>query len=101
MSLFSNGNKFPSFDDGDVLIVLSKKNMYKLHSNVIRRSAPVMGALLTENNAAKLNPKARKTNNALRWRVDLEIELDRNGNFGDCYFGSGVSEGTFLFQPEL
>lgn len=79
------------YEDADVLIVLSRNHIYKLHSNIIRRSAPILGNLLTEDTAAQLTGRARNKGATLRWRINLDVEVNEHRNSTDCYFAPGVS----------
>ena len=75
---------FPSFKDGDVLIVLAADIIFQLHSEVLRRSSKVLASLLIEENAVKLLPKAKRKGTTTRWRLDLKrhnFNMKRPGVF--------------------
>lgn len=54
------GDKFPWFDDGDVLIVLTAARQFKLHRQVLRNASPTLHRLLHDTfvtNPTKALPK--------------------------------------------
>ncbi|KAI9713689.1 MAG: hypothetical protein M1828_001378 [Chrysothrix sp. TS-e1954] len=68
-----NSNRFPHFSDGDVLVVLSPSNTYHLHARTLRLHSTTFEHMLSDENAARLNNRARRDGVTVRWRVDLKL----------------------------
>lgn len=66
-----NTSSFPIFNDGDVRLVIPPGDIYQLHSTVLKRSSGFFLGALTENNAAKLYSKAKKSGVTVRFQLQL------------------------------
>ena len=74
----NDSNKFPTFADGDVLVVLDSEHRYTLHANVLRSCSERFSQLLPEETGAKLTAQAKNNAARLRWRLDLKwVSTDR------------------------
>jgi len=77
------GGGFPHFLDGDVLVVLSHKQTYHLHSRTLRLHSTFFRRLLSEDRAAKLNSKTKKEGNKIVYRVELQLPHDDQDGTGN------------------
>lgn len=71
---------FPHYHDGDVLIVLSDKHHYQLHSQTLCINSAYFRLVLTEENVAKPSPSKRQTGAVVRWRFDLSPNPTDDGD---------------------
>ena len=65
-------SRFPQFADGDVLVILDGKRIFKLHATILRNNSTGFKRLLQEEQGAKLTRRAKEEGNTVRWRLDLE-----------------------------
>ena len=61
---------FPKFVDGDVLVIVSTTQYYKLHSQVLTTHSPWFAEQLAAKPPPRLNPQARREN-AAAFRFEL------------------------------
>jgi hypothetical protein len=73
-------DKFPSFSDGDVRVIISSARKYRLHSNFLRNNSPVLRKLLQEKNAAQLSSKAIRSGSAVRFELVLAPDKRRRAD---------------------
>lgn len=70
------GDKFPWFNDGDVLIVLTAARQFKLHRNVLRNASPTLNRLLHDTFVTKtgktLPKRLRQPGKIIRHRLSGE-----------------------------
>ncbi|KAK4936316.1 hypothetical protein LTR10_022793 [Elasticomyces elasticus] len=74
---------FPKFVDGDVLIIISTTQYYKLHSQVLQAHSPMFAQEMKNNPGPRLNAQARREN-AAAYRFELAREpgnLESPGQF--------------------
>jgi len=76
------GSGFPHFLDGDVLVVLSHKQTYHLHSRTLRLHSTFFRRLLSEDRAAKLSSKTKKEGVKIIYRVELQLPHDDDTGTG-------------------
>jgi hypothetical protein len=86
MTMPGSVDDFPQFADGDVLIVITAARQYKLHSAILRRSSPILAALLDESPAIDLSRKAKNKGVTTGYRLHLdENEGDVVCTAGEAY----------------
>ncbi|KAI1618002.1 hypothetical protein EDD37DRAFT_251315 [Exophiala viscosa] len=61
---------FPKFIDGDVLLIISTTQYYKLHSQVLQAHSPMFAQEMTTRPGPRLNAQARREN-AAAYRFEL------------------------------
>lgn len=66
-----SASNFPVFSDGDVRLIIPPGNIYQLHSAILTRNSGFFAGALTERNAAKLSPKAKKSGVTVRFQLQL------------------------------
>ncbi|OKL61235.1 hypothetical protein UA08_03852 [Talaromyces atroroseus] len=75
--LLREPSEFPFFNNGDVLIIVPPSDVYKLHSDVLKRCSPKhMGALLASKYAAQLTKAAVSSGCFTRFKLALEYSED-------------------------
>ncbi|OQV02088.1 hypothetical protein CLAIMM_07338 [Cladophialophora immunda] len=72
---------FPRFLDGDVLVVISPTQIYKLHSQVLAAHSSVFAEDIASNPGPRLNAQARR-DNAVAYRFEFKRALEEN-QFGE------------------
>jgi len=78
-------NRFPHFEDGDVLILLSASRTYQLHARTLRMHSPYFARLLLEERAAKLSPKAKKDGINTLYRIELKLPGEDEEGVGSLH----------------
>lgn len=74
---------FPSFNNGDVEIVLTPAKRLKLHADVLRAGSSKLSELLAIEKAAILNKKALSEGASVRHRLELvDVMPTPGGNVG-------------------
>ena len=67
-------DKFPNYQGGDVSIVISPvSDLYCLHRNVLVEHSSTFNNILTAETAAKLNRKAIKEGQHIKYRLELKM----------------------------
>jgi hypothetical protein len=79
-------DRFPQFADGDVRVLLTSSRQYQLHSSVLRNASPLLRELLAKKNAAQLSNKAIRANIAVRHRLVLVENPDREDDAHDIAY---------------
>ncbi|KAI9802598.1 MAG: hypothetical protein M1833_001672 [Piccolia ochrophora] len=72
---------FPSFSDGDVIIIVSAEHQYRLHSNVLRLSSTTFDKLLNKERASALTPKQKKEGQMVQYRLHFIEGNDGNKGY--------------------
>ncbi|KIX98161.1 uncharacterized protein Z520_06241 [Fonsecaea multimorphosa CBS 102226] len=73
---------FPKFLDGDVLIIISPSQVYKLHSQVLTTHSTVFAEQIAAQPAPRLNAQARRDNAAAyRFEFKRSSDEDQSGEF--------------------
>lgn len=60
---------FPTFQDGDVKIIISGSRQYMLHSSILKSVSPRLQDMLKDEHAANLSSKAIKRGVTARYRL--------------------------------
>lgn len=87
-------SEFPSFHNGDVLVVIHANELYQLHSEVLRRCSPKhFGNLVDPRYAAHLTKAAQNARCFTRYKLVLQPSaIHSNGVFQrqvrDCFRSS-------------
>jgi hypothetical protein len=82
MESSSGTAEFPLFPNGDVTLIIPLGDVYKLHSDVLRRCSGHFADLLTAENGAKLKKAAERSGVYTRYKLDLVPSMEHpNGVF--------------------
>lgn len=74
-------NKFPTFQDGDVTIIVSTSRVYRLHSHILRQKSTYFEQYLQPESGQKLTSAARKAGHT-PWRFQLHQLSHIDGDIG-------------------
>ena len=67
---------FPSFRDGDVMIISPTGKTWKLHSAILINASPVIKTILSKRDLVSINKKLREEGNTIRWKLIMVDEPD-------------------------
>lgn len=67
----------PLFPNGDVILIIPVGNVYKLHSDILRRCSGFFADHLTEENGAKLKRAAERSGVHTRYKFDLTPSVEQ------------------------
>ena len=71
---YTDGNNFPYFNDGEVTIAITDKEVFKLHWSVLARASPKLAGLLNDD-------IARATKKGPRFNVQLNKTDESEGSY--------------------
>lgn len=74
-------DKFPTFRDGDVTIIISTSRIYRLHAHTLRQKSSYFKQYLQPESAQRLTPPARRAGHT-PWRFQLHQLSHIDGDVG-------------------
>ncbi len=75
----AQSNHYPSFPDGDVLIISSTGKAWKLHSTILVNASSSLKSILAKQGPVKLTKREREEGMTLRWKLVMDKEPNADG----------------------